>query len=171
MPAERGTTTSDLRESVAVLVTESLPCLDIAPRAAGPSDGLTTMLSIDSRDRVDVLDLDRAFFMNSGGTADVSWLSLPPASPDEPFRLLLSVSVTAPIRCRFVVGVAIAGDDPRTVAQLPYLLAADRLALGFDVPVTAESAIVVEAPADRGAVLAALGVFRERSGRSGSRRP
>lgn len=145
-----------LRKSITAMITGSLPCLDIAPRTAGPTDGLTTMLSIDARHRDDVLDLDRAFFMNNGGTADVSWLSLPPASANEPFQLLLSVSVTAPTRCDFAVQISVAGDDRATASALSYLLAADLLALGFDVPVTAGSAIILRAPTDRRALVAAL---------------
>ena len=148
---------TNLRASLAALAAESLPCLDIAPRTADPVEGLTTMLSIDARNRPDVLDLDRAFFMDNGGTADVSWLSIPPTEPDEPFRLLLSVSVTTPLQCRFVVGISVEAEDLTVRRQLLYLLAADRLALGFGVPVTAESAIIVAAPTDRRALSAALG--------------
>jgi hypothetical protein len=148
---------TDVRESLAVLANDSLPCQDIAPRSAGPREGLITMLSIDSRDRADVLDLDRAFFMEGGGAADVSWLSLPPAAPGESFRLLLRVAVKVPVTCDFVVGIPIdQGTRERLRIQLPYLLAADGLAMGFDVPVTVDSAITVAAPTDRRPLFAAV---------------
>ncbi len=153
----RGASKSDLRTSVAALVAEALPCLDVAPRSADPAEGLTTMLSVDARNRTDVLDLDRAFFMTNGGTADVSWLSLPPNTGETPFRVLLRVAVTAPVQCHLVVVIPIERDDrERRARQLAYLLAADRLALGFDVPITAESAIRIASPTDRRPLVAAL---------------
>jgi hypothetical protein len=147
----------EARECLIALANKSLPCHEIAPRAARPDAGLTTMLSVGSRGRVDVLDLDRAFFMENGGAADVSWLSVPPDAPGQPFWLLLRVGVTAPVLCDFVVGIPIGdGVGEPLDHQLAYLLAADSLALGFDVSVDAESAIRIAAPTDRRPLVAAL---------------
>jgi hypothetical protein len=146
---------------IAALVGESLRCLDIAPRGATPEGGLTTVLSVESGGRGDVLDLDRAFFMGDGGTADVSWLSLPRDAIDESFHLLLKVVVTGPVQCGFVVGIPVAdGDSEGALRKLAYLFAADKLALTFDTSVTADSAIVVAAPTDRRALLAAIDTGR-----------
>jgi hypothetical protein len=153
-------TSDDVRASVLAVAGESLPCLDIAPRAAAPEAGLTTVLSVASNGRADVLDLDRAFLMGEGGSADVSWLSLPPDRDGEPFRLLLDVSVKLPVQCRFAVRISIPLHDLATHRQVAYLLAADKLALTFDLPVTADSAIVLEAPADRRALSSALDANR-----------
>jgi hypothetical protein len=154
--------TSDVRRSVLALADESLGCLDVAPRGAAPEDGLTTALSIDSGGRADVLDLDRVFFMGNGGTADVSWFSLPPAGPTESYQLLLKVAVTNPIRCAFVVGIPAAnGESSEALRRLYYLLAADRLAFTFDAPVTADSAVIIMAPTDRRALLAAIDAQRD----------
>jgi hypothetical protein len=153
---------SDVRRSVLALAEESLRCLDVAPRGAAPEDGLTTALSIESGGRADVLDLDRVFFMGNGGTADVSWFSLPPAGPKESYQLLLQVAVTNPIRCAFVVGIPVANcESTEALGRLYYLLAADRLALTFDAPVTADSAILMAAPTDRRAILAAIDSLRD----------
>lgn len=158
----RDATKSDVRTSVVALVGESLRCVDVAPRAAAPEGGLTTVLSVESRGRTDVLDLDRALFMGDGGTADVSWLSLPADAPDEPFQLLLRIVVTGPVRCGFVVSIpVIDNDSDRALRRLSYLFAADRLALTFDAPVTADSAIIVAAPSDRRALLAAIDSLRD----------
>jgi hypothetical protein len=160
-PRSRDATKSDVRTSVVALVGESLRCVDVAPRAAAPEGGLTTVLSVESRGRTDVLDLDRALFMGDGGTADVSWLSLPADAPDEPFQLLLGIVVTGPVRCGFVVSIPVDNDSDRALRRLSYLFAADRLALTFDAPVTADSAIVVAAPSDRRALLAAIDSLRD----------
>lgn len=158
----RDATNGDVRTSVVALAGESLTCVDVAPRAAAPEAGLTTVLSVESRGRTDVLDLDRALFMGDGGTADVSWLSLPADAADVPFRLLLQVTVTGPVRCGFVVGIPVVDDDSdRALRGLSYLFAADRLALTFDAPVSADSAIIVAAPSDRRALLAAIDSLRD----------
>ena len=149
-------------KSIVALAGESLRCLDIAPRGATPESGLTTVLSVESGGRVDVLDLDRAFFMGDGGTADVSWLSLPRDAVDESFQLLLKVVVTGPVQCGFAVGIPVPDDDSEAaLRRLAYLFAADKLALTFDAPVTADSAIVVAAPTDRRALLAAIDALRD----------
>ena len=149
-------------KSIVALVGESLRCLDIAPRGATPEGGLTTVLSVDSGGRADVLDLDRAFFMGDGGTADVSWLSLPCDAVDGSFQLLLKVVVTGPVQCGFVVGIPVTDDGSEgALRRLAYLFAADKLALTFGTPVTADSAIVVAAPTDRRALLAAIDALRD----------
>jgi hypothetical protein len=159
--SRRDAATSDVRKSMVDLARESLRCVDIAPRAAAPEMGLTTALSIESCGRADVLDLDRIFFMGDGGTADVSWFSLPGDTPNESFRLLLRVVVTGPIRCEFVVGIPVANaDSVAALRRLSYLFAADRLAFTFDAPVTADSAIIMAAPSDRRALLAAIDALR-----------
>ena len=145
-----------MHRSILVLAEESLRCVEVAPRTATPEDGLTIALSVESGGRADVLDLDRAFFMGDGGTVDVSWLGLPPDSR-HPYQLLLQVTVTNPIDCAFAVGIPVETTDPgETLRRLGYLLAADRLAIAFDAPATAQSVIILAAPADRRALLAAL---------------
>jgi hypothetical protein len=149
-------------KSIVALVGESLRCLDIAPRGATPEGGLTAVLSVESDGRADVLDLDRAFFMGDGGTADVSWLSLPRNAVDQSFHLLLKVAVTGPVQCGFVVGIPVPdGDSEGALRKLAHLFAADKLALTFDTSVTADSAIVVAAPTDRRALLAAIDTLRD----------
>jgi hypothetical protein len=153
---------SGAHSSILALAEDSLECADVAPRTAAPEDGLTTALSIDSTGRADVLDLDRAFFMGDGGTVDVSWLGLPPTGRNESYRLLLQVAVTTPVDCLFVVGVPLDAEDAaHTLRTLGYLLAADRLALAFDAPVAAGSVILMAAPIDKRALLAAIDSLRD----------
>jgi len=153
---------NDAHRSILALAKASLECVDVAPRTAAPEDGLTTALSIDSTGRADVLDLDRAFFMGDGGTVDVSWLGLPPTGRNESYRLLLQVAVTTPVDCFFVVGIPLdAPDAADTLRRLGYLLAADRLALAFDALVTTGSVILMAAPVDRRALLAAIDSLRD----------
>jgi hypothetical protein len=150
---------SDVRRSIQALAEESLFCVDVAPRSGSPEDGITTALSIQSGGRADVLDLDRVFFMGDGGTADVSWLGLPATTSS--YELLLHVTVTKPIECGFAVHIPVeAADAAESMRRLSYLLAADRLALAFDTPVNANSAVIIAAPVDRRALLAAIDSLR-----------
>ena len=152
----------DAHRSILALAENSLECVDVAPRTAAPEDGLTTVLSVESTGRADVLDLDRAFFMGDGGTVDVSWLGLPPTGRNESYRLLLQVAVTTPVDCVFVVGIPLYAEDAaHTLRRLGYLLAADRLALAFDAPVAAGSVILMAAPIDKRALLAAIDSLRD----------
>lgn len=156
---------SDTHRSMLELAEHSLRCVEVAPRAASAEDGVTTALSIESAGRADVLDLDRVFFMGDGGTVDVSWLGLPAAGGSRSYQLLLQVAVTSPTECRFVVNIPVdEHDGPQTLRRLSYLLAADRLAVAFDGPVTTSSAILIAAPADRRPLLAAIDCLRDAVG-------
>ena len=126
---------------------DSLPCRSVVPWEASSDRGLTVGLAVDARGRRDVVDLGRVMETEPDGTATLAWSALSPKRGHPTWRLLLHVAFARPVQCSFAVGIDIVGS---LTAQLPLLLAADRLAFSFDgFPQTDRAVPSAQAPAHR----------------------
>ena len=136
----------------------ALPCLGVNAYAASPSEGLTVGLSVDSRQRRDVLDLVRVVESESGGWAVVAWATITPSQKRPTWTLLLRVEFERPVQCVFAVRFVVRPrpDDP-LIQSLPLLLAAKAFAISFDAPADGNAPVVlVSAPTVRDAVLSVI---------------
>lgn len=136
----------------------ALPCLGVNAYAASPSDGLTVGLSVDSRQRRDVLDLVRVVESEPRGWAVVAWATLTPSRKRPAWTLLLRVELERPVRCLFAVRFDVEPHPDAPILQaLPLLLAANAFAISFDAPADGVAPVVlVSAPVIRDAILSVL---------------
>jgi hypothetical protein len=144
------------------LAREALSCASAIVFDGSPTDGLTVGLRVESEGRRDVLDLARVLEEEPEGHVYSAWALLAPSRTHPLWRLLLRVHFDRPVRCSFVVRLEVRdhASDPLR-GSLPLILAADRFALAFDVPLEQDRPLVwVSAPVARDCVFEVLVAVR-----------
>jgi hypothetical protein len=152
-------TAKRLERRLEELAREALPCVSAVAFEAGPEEGLTVGLWIESAGRRDVIDLARVLESEPGGHVATGWSLLLPSRSHPYSRLLLRVHFERPVLCSFVVRFEIR-DNPSDAmrSSLPLLLAASGFAFAFDRPPETDRPLAwIPAPAVRDCVYEVLG--------------
>ena len=147
-----------LEKRLEALARDALPFRSVTVFEASPEQGLTIALHVDSRRRVDVLNLARVVEDDAAVSASCGWSLLAPSRRQPCWRLLLRVSFELPVSCEFAVALDVREHPSDSLrANLPLLLAANRFVFDFDGRLDPERPLVwIAAPAARECVLEVL---------------